>query len=260
MIVILTNLQVFEPSEITARFLTEDDDLIRVQDVPERMQLANSALSQTASLSFHQPLGENDLDQAAAWVLTRLGQQKADDFFRPTGRYFTYLGDLVQAITYALRFFFVHQFEVPYVWVHKKDYVSYFNPADIRTQVELLSLQDLWRVYALGLKYRALLDRKSAVNALYARLNVTDDYFENEIRKKVDTAESVADAMEWLNLKYREGKRDPFGSSLDMEEVSEDRKHKLPSRISAYDVARRSVISTLATVCLKSNLRLMFHY
>lgn len=38
-------LQVFEPTEIRKKLLSEDDDLIRAQDIPERMQLATASLS-----------------------------------------------------------------------------------------------------------------------------------------------------------------------------------------------------------------------
>ena len=44
--------------------LTEDDDLIRQHDTPERMQLANSSLSQSSTLAFQDTLTENDLDDA----------------------------------------------------------------------------------------------------------------------------------------------------------------------------------------------------
>lgn len=240
----------FEPSEITARFLTEDDDLIRAQDIPERMQLATSSLVKSPSLSMTQTLAENDLDAASSWVVSRMGPQKEDDFFRPNGRYHARLGDLVQAITYSLRFLFVSQLEVPYIWVHRRDFISYFNPEDARSpQVELLSLQDLWRIYALGQKYRALLDRRNVVNNLYARLGASDDYFEQEIRPRLDAVETVADATEWLNMKYKDTKRDLFGSQL-MSNMSleDERKHKLPSRISGYELAKRSIVFKVADV------------
>ena len=59
--------------------LTEDDDLIRAQDTPERMQLATSSLSQSSSLSLHTPLTESDLDDAAGWVTLRISPKKALD-------------------------------------------------------------------------------------------------------------------------------------------------------------------------------------
>lgn len=235
--------------------LTEDDDLIRAQDIPERMQLATSSLSTPSTLSFQNPLTENDLDDAASWVITRLSPKKERDFFRPDGVYHAYLSDLVQAISNALRFLFVQEFEVPYIWTHKRDYISYFNPHDLRTRVELLTLEDLWRVYAVGQKYRSLIERRKALDSLYARLGVSDEYFENEIRKKVETVEMVADATEWLGIKYREDKKNQFDVHFhDDDEQPEAKKWKTPSRVSAYEIAKKSIVSKLAQVSMINSL------
>ncbi|KAL6300573.1 SH2 domain-containing protein [Sparassis latifolia] len=238
---------VFEPSEIQARLLTEDDDLIRAQDIPERMQLATSSLSQSSTLSLYKPLGDNDIDDAASWVITRLSPRKERDFFRGDGPYHHYLRDLVEAISNALRFLFVQEFEVPYIWTHKRDYISYFNPQDLRTRVELLSLEELWRVYAVGQKYRSLLERRQTLEALYSRLGAKDDYFDNEVRKRIENVEMVTDATEWLGMKYRESKKDKFELHFhDDEEHPEVKKRKLPSRVSAYEMAKKSIVSKLA--------------
>lgn len=242
-------VQVFEPSEIKARMLTEDDDVIRAHDIPERMQLATSSLSQSATLSLQESLTENDLDDAASWVITRLSSRKERDFFRPDGQFHRYLPELVQAISYTLRYLFVQEFEVPYIWTHKRDYISYFNPQDLKTRVELLTLEDLWRVYAVGQKYRSLVERRKALDALYGRLGVSAEYFENEIRKKVETVEMVADSTEWLSMNYRDTKKQQFEFQFhDDEEQPELQKRKMPSRTSAYDIAKKSVVAKLAQV------------
>lgn len=231
--------------------LTEDDDLIRQADVPERMQLATSALSLSSTMTLNKPLSENDLDDAASWVITRLGPRKECDFFRGDGQFHRFLPDLVQAITCALRFLFVQQYEVPYVWTHKRDYISYFNPAELNAQVELLSLEELWRVYAIGQKYCSLLERRHAMDAMYARLGVTDEYFENEVRKRIEAMEMVADTTEWLSMKYRENKKNTFDLHFhDDEEQVETKKHKAPSRISQYELAKQSIVSKLAEVSI----------
>ncbi|TCD64537.1 Transcription elongation factor spt6 [Steccherinum ochraceum] len=239
---------VFEPSEIRARLLTEDDDFIRAHDTPERMQLASSSLSTSSSLSLQNPLTENDLDDAASWVITRLSPLKEEVFFRPDGVWHKYLPDFVQAVTCALRFLFVAEFEVPYVWTHKRDYISYFNPTDLATRVEFLSLEDLWRVYTMGQKYRSLLERRKALDSLYSRLGVSDRYFEEEIRRRVESMEFVVDTTEWLGLKYREGKKQQFELHFhdDEEEQPETKKLKVPSRSSAYEVAKKSIVNKLA--------------
>lgn len=229
--------------------LTEDDDVIRNHDIPERMQLATSSLSQSSTLSLQNPLTENDLDDAASWVITRLSTRKERDFFRPDGQFHRYLPELVQAISCALRYLFVQEFEVPYIWTHKRDYISYFNPEDLKTRVELLTLEDLWRVYAVGQKYRSLVERRNALDALYARLGVSDEYFEGEIRKKVETVEMVADATEWLGLKHRGNKKQQTDFQFhDDEDQPEIQKRKTPSRTSAYEIAKKSIVDKLAQV------------
>ncbi|KAH7913720.1 SH2 domain-containing protein [Hygrophoropsis aurantiaca] len=237
---------VFEPSEIRARMLTEDDDLIRAQDIPERMQLVTSSLSQSATLSLHQPLTEADLDDAALWVTGRLSPRKTRDFFSQGGPFHMYREPLVMAVTCALRYLFIQEFEVPYIWTHKRDYISYFNPQEMRTRVELISLAELWRIYALGQKYRSLVERRSALATSYSRLNVEDEYFEQMIRPKVDGVEVVADATEWLAMKYKVKKQNAFDFHFHDDEPAESRKRKVPSRISAYEVAKKSIVSKLA--------------
>lgn len=245
----LSFCQVFEPSEIRERLLTEDDDLIRARDVPERMQLATSTLSQLTSLSVHKPFAEEDIDDAAAWILPRLSSQKERDFFRQDGPYHSYLETLVDAIQFTLRQLLILEFEVPYVWTYKRDYLTVHH-AD--SQVDLLTLDELWRVYTLGQKYRALLERREALETLYARLGVSDEHYENEIRRHIDSVEFVADATEWLGLKYKEEKSQKKKFELhfhdDEEEAETEKKRKLPSRSSGYEVAKKSVISKLAEV------------
>ncbi|KAI0306468.1 transcription elongation factor Spt6 [Multifurca ochricompacta] len=246
-----TNFQdVFEPSEIRDRLLTEDDDLIRYQDTPERLQLAASTLSQSSGLSTLVPLVPADLDDASTWVLTRLSERKERDYFRQDGQYFHLLEELVAAITFSLRCLFIREFEVPYIWVHKRDYVSYFNAQDIRTRVELLSLGELWRVFDLGQKYRSLLERRRVLETYYTRLGVTDEYYEMEIRRKIDSVEMVSDATEWLGLKNKNSSKNRDNFELrfhdDEDQTMAIRRKKLPSRISTYELAKHSVVSKLA--------------
>jgi transcription elongation factor SPT6 len=244
--------QVFEPSEIRDRLLTEEDDLIRYQDTPERLQLASSTLTQSSGLSTLVPLTPDDLDDASTWVLTRLSERKERDYFRQDGQYFHLLEELVTSITFSLRCLFIQEFEVPYIWVHKHDYISYFNAQDNRTRIDLLSLGELWRVFDLGQKYRSLLERRRVLETYYTRLGVTDDYYEMEIRRKIDSVEMVSDVTEWLGLKYKNSSknRDQFELRFhdDEDPVTTPRRKKLPSRISSYELAKHSVVSKLAEV------------
>ncbi|PPR03612.1 hypothetical protein CVT24_007728 [Panaeolus cyanescens] len=239
---------VFEPSEIRRRFLTEDDDLIRVQDVPERMQLASSSLSTHAGLSMHSPLTEENLGGAAMWVTEKLSVQKTVDFLTPGGKHETLQGALVMAVTFTLRKLFIEDFEVPYIWAHKRDYICHFDPQDIGSRSELLTLNELWRIYTLGQKYRSLLERKKALSSAYERLRVKDDYYEEEIQPQMDSVELVADATEWLNMKYKDKKLDNGASDFRFHDDEPDtsKRKKMPSRVSVYELTKKSVVSKLA--------------
>ncbi|KAJ3517179.1 hypothetical protein NLJ89_g675 [Agrocybe chaxingu] len=240
--------EVFEPSEIRKRMLTEDDDLIRARDIPERMQLSSSSLSLSSPLPDQTRLTEDDLGGAAMWVTQRISTEKMQEYFSPNGEHQDLKGALVMAVTFVLRQIFVEQYEVPYIWAHKRDYITRFDVNDIQSRDELLTLPELWRISTLGQRYKSLMERRRTLSAAYKRLQVKDEYYEDEIEPQVDSVEVIADATEWLSMKYKDKKQD---STLDFrfhddEEPDTEKKRKMPSRISAYEVAKKSVVSKLA--------------
>ena len=93
----------------------------------------------------------------------------------------------------------------------------------MRTRIELISLTELWRIYALGQKYRLLLEWQNALSAAYTRLKVTDEHFElTTIKPKIDAVETVADTTEWLSMRYKSNKQDVFDLQFDDEEEVAD--------------------------------------
>lgn len=216
------------------------------------MQLATSSLSQSSTLALNRRLLPNDLDDAAKWVVEQLSPLKEHDFFRPSGKHHHLLSDLIQAVIQSLRFIFVDLLEVPYIWTHRRDYTSYFNPHDMRTRVSLLSLEELWRVQALGQKYCSLIERRTAMESLYHRLGASDEYYETQITRRIDSVDVIVDTTEWLSMKYKEKKKDQFDFHFhDDEESTEAPKRKLPSRVSDYEVIKKTLVSKLADVrCL----------
>ncbi|KAF9483749.1 transcription elongation factor SPT6 [Pholiota conissans] len=237
---------VFEPSEIRKRMLTDDDDLIRHQDIPERTQLATSSLSQSSTLSLHTQLTEEDLGGAAMWVTQRISDEKTKEYFSPNGKHQHLKGELVMAVTYTLRQIFVEEYEVPYIWAHKRDYISHFDVHDIGSRLELLNLEELWRINRLGAKYRNLLERKRLLTGSYDRLQIKDEYYEDEIRPKIDSVEVVADATEWLSMKYKDKKHDSMQFRFHDDEEVETKRRKMPSRMSAYEITKKTIVSKLA--------------
>ncbi|KAK1236011.1 Transcription elongation factor spt6 [Marasmius sp. AFHP31] len=243
----LTISEVFEPSQIREHMLTEDDNLIRAQDTPERMQLATSSLSSSATLSLHKPLTNEELNSAAGWVSQRISPTKTRQYFDPAGADLKYSGSLVAAVIFVLRCLFVEEYEVPYIWAHKRDHLFHFDVNDVRHRKQLLDLPELWTIHILGQKYRSLLERKQTSAASYSRLGVDDSYYSEEIVPAIDSVEVVADVTEWLVMKYKDKRQDEATFRFHDDEENETiKKHKMPSRISAYEFAKKSIVSKLA--------------
>ncbi|KIJ44055.1 hypothetical protein M422DRAFT_60198 [Sphaerobolus stellatus SS14] len=239
---------VFEPSEIRDRLLTEDDDWIRIKDIPERMQLVNSTLSESATIANNPAFDRSDLTAASEWVALRISQRIENEFFLPGSKYSDLLRNLILAVQTSLDYMLCQNLEVPYIWTHRRDYISYFDPNGIRgaTTVELLTRDELWRIYTLGQKYRAFFERKKQLETTFTRLNVSDEYFESDIRQAIDSIEVVADAAEWLTMKYKDQKTDANALHFHDDAEPEERKMKMPSRISAYELAKKTPVARLA--------------
>ncbi|KAF8921228.1 SH2 domain-containing protein [Mucidula mucida] len=236
---------VFEPSVIKAKMLTDDDDIIRLADIPERMQLATASFSQNWTLISTSDLTEADLNGAALWVTQRISDKKNKSFFSPDGELQYLKGYLVLAVTVVLRHMFLEHLEVPHIWTHKRDQVIHYDFQN-RSKQELLNLPELWKIYSLGQKYRALVDRRNALQAIYTRLQITDKYFEEEILPQTDGVEVVADASEWLSMMHKDDKADTGFHFHDDEEMDAPKKHKTPSRISVYEVTKKTIVARLA--------------
>jgi transcription elongation factor SPT6 len=243
--------QIFEPSQIRALYLTEDDELIRAQDIPERMQISSSILSPSTTLAPTVPFGPEDIGKAATWVSPQISAEKKAEFFTTTGTQEDLRTQLVTAISFVLQQLFIEHVEVPYIWTHKRDHLSHFDASDGREHKELLELPELWRIFTLGQKYQSLLERQRALTELYTRLNCRDPYYEEEILPRLDSVDFAADTFEWLMMKYKDKKQEESQFQFYDDEPRETaEKRKIPSSITAYDVAKRSVISKLAQVQL----------
>lgn len=169
----------------------------------------------------------------------------------PEGRFHHLLRDLVEAVTRTLEYLLVQHLEVPYIYTHRRDYISYFNPRDPRARVDLLNQDDLWRIYTLGQKYRSLCERQKSLRSTYERLGVRDEYYEETLKSRLDSVETVADVTQWLAMKYKSKKKDNIELHFhDDEEQPEAKRHKLPARMTAYEQAKKSIAGNLAEVCL----------
>lgn len=238
---------VFEPAEIADRFLLPRDDQIRQTDVPERHQMSTSTLSREPVLYELQEYP--DLDSATAWIAPRLSERATLLFLSPPpaeGEDYRYeydeTGQVVArhkienradlreayfaAVKFALDCLFVQHFEVPHIWHHLRD--ELIEKTDDRNRyATLVDRDELWECYDLGLRYRAIAQRRSVLQDTYDRLKqavvvdretgdprpfVPDAYFEDYVIAVPDgtaeqSVEGTNEALAWLETRYPEHMR-----------------------------------------------------
>ncbi|KAK3809752.1 MAG: SH2 domain-containing protein, partial [Linnemannia gamsii] len=207
---------VFEPGVLAEKMLTDLDDVIRIKDVPERMQMR-------PGIRTDRVLTDLEIELEAYWVETalrdnhrRIGQPSFDSVH-------------VQSV---LKFMSQEFMEVPFIDLHRRDYFTEVHGHHI---TRLLTRDDLWFIYDEDYKFRSFLERKEAINALVSRLHISDDYL-NYSLLRAERLEELADISDYINLKYSR-KTDGTNASLP----------RRPGSTGVFDPEQREKLSRLIT-------------
>lgn len=261
--------QIFEPSQIAARMMTEADEVIRHLDIPERMQLQSVGIKnpETEELGTLSPyIPEDELDQAAEWVATKVSQDLTYQFMRKNDNqeYPPLHDEFMAAIKAVLRFLNVEFLEVPFIAQHRTDYLVHQPPREedgpAQPEYPLITPDDLWRVSDQSVKYRAFASKRKELRALFDSLDVENEYF-NDVFKEVESVEQVSDLSDWLSMRFAteladlKEKRDrEEQAELEVDGVPAPGRKKRATRESPYDIAKRSIASELAKVSLRDTM------
>jgi transcription elongation factor SPT6 len=197
---------VFEPSQLAEKLLTDEDNQIRWADEPERFQLDRKPYK-------HIQITDEQFKEEAGWITSLIWPKKTE----LQGK-----GDLqtpfLRAVGKVLEFFVVDEVEVPYVFQHRKDYLIHakkvkvapdpYNPDQPEYTVsaeKLLNQDDLWRIMELDLKFRAFVDKRNTLERTYDNLktvaDVQDETFE-ELLPSAATMEELQEMQDYLQFQY----------------------------------------------------------
>ncbi|KAL2219091.1 transcription elongation factor spt6 [Thermoascus aurantiacus ATCC 26904] len=194
---------VFEPSQLAEKMLTDEDNEIRLTDEPERHQLARKPYE-------HVLLTDEQFREEAAWIsnLMLLKKRIEPELREPFQR----------AVAKVLEFMVTEDWEVPFIFQHRKDYVIHAtkvpvspDPANpdapqytIKAE-KLLNMTDLWDIFDYDLKFRALIDKRNTIQKTYDNLqslfNVKDSVFEEMLPAAV-TMEELQDVQDYIHFQY----------------------------------------------------------
>jgi transcription elongation factor SPT6 len=198
---------VFEPAQLEEKMLTEEDNIIRTIDVPERLQLARKPFK---PLDLTEEQMEARLAEEAVWITQLIWPKKRLPrvFAEPFRK----------AVRQVLHFMVVEEYEVPFIFTHRKDYLIHTpddrqldgddpDSADVDPRPERLLVQnDLWEILDLDLKFRALTEKRDALQQAYENVqriapHVEDAVLEELITKAV-TIEEIQELQDYLHFQY----------------------------------------------------------
>jgi transcription elongation factor SPT6 len=194
---------VFEPSQLAERMLTDEDNVVRSTDEPERFQIAREPFK-------HLILTDEEIKEESTWISHQflLKRSLDRDLHEP----------FQKSIAKVLEFMTVDEYEVPFIFQHRKDYLIHavhmpvtpdpYNPSDSRTVVraeKLLNQSDLWEIFDLDLKFRALVEKRHVLLRTYDNLKdatgIQDTVFEEMLSAAI-TMEELQDVQDYLHFQH----------------------------------------------------------
>lgn len=198
---------VFEPSQLADRMLTDEDNAIRSTDVPERLQIARKPFKES-ELTDEEAAAR--ATEEAAWIATMLWPKKRfdRDLYEP----------FQKSVAKVLDFLNVEDFEVPFIFQHRKDYLIHAVRAELPPDPghqdapeyelraeKLLNQTDLWEILDLDLKFRALVEKREALVKAYDNvkgISQVQDEVVDDMLPAALTMEEIQDIQDYVHFQY----------------------------------------------------------
>ncbi|KAK3679052.1 Transcription elongation factor spt6 [Recurvomyces mirabilis] len=232
---------VFEPSQLAEKMLTEGDNVIRSTDVPERFQELRKPYRNLADLSEEEQETRNA--EEAAWITSTLWPRRRMD---PRLK-----EPFEAAVKQVLHFMNVEDFEPPFIFQNRKDYLIHSeqiplsplpgNPDAPKYKVQaekLLGQEDLWTILEQDLKFRAFEEKRLAIrNGVDAIKETATDFNDTVFEDLVPAAaviDDLQDLQDYLNFQFSQQLKD---ISLEQAETNGTQKRARGAR-SMWDKVR----------------------
>jgi transcription elongation factor SPT6 len=195
---------VFEPSQLAEKMLTEEDNVIRHMDEPERFQLARKPYR-------HVILTDEQFREEATWISELMLPKRGNLWKRPELH-----EPFRRAVGKVLEYMVSEDYEVPFIFHNRKDYLIHANKTplgkdangDMQYEIEAVKLlfqTDLWEIFELDLKFRGLIDKRNSLQTTYDKLlsnTVPSDSIFEAMLPTAKTMEELQDVQDYLYFQY----------------------------------------------------------
>lgn len=206
---------VFEPSQLVEKMLTEEDNIIRLTDVPERLQIARKPYKDLSELSEEEQAER--MTEEAKWISnTMFPQQQLPGSMREP---------FEQAVAKVLYFMNVEDYEPAFIFQNRKDYLIHSEqvplppdpsdpnapPYEIKAE-KLLSQTNLWELLDYDLKYRAFAEKREGIRKSVEMLKEMNPEFNDtifdDLMPDAIEIEDLQDLQDYLNFQYSQQLKD----------------------------------------------------
>ncbi|XP_057785560.1 LOW QUALITY PROTEIN: transcription elongation factor SPT6 homolog [Salvia miltiorrhiza] len=245
----------FDPSVLSEKYMTEKDDQIRENDIPERMQISEESTGRP-------PTDEFSVKMETEWIHNQLVSGIAPLFNRNGTTNEEVDTELKPHIARFLEFIHVQKLDVPFIAMYRKEEILSLlkDPTDCEADIgndpnqkpTLKWHKVLWAIQDLDQKWLLLLKRKSALQSYYSkrfeeekrrvydetRLRLNEQLFQS-ITKSLEAADSereVDDVDSKFNLHFPPG-----------EVVLDEGQYKRPKRKSHYSICSKAGLWEVAS-------------
>ncbi len=143
----------------------------------------------------------------------------------------------LDVVSTALNMIFVQHLEVPYLWHYKRDTFSMLENQG-QSSVQFLERDELWQLFTLGIRYRAIFERCSQITNMREKIktrrpDLVDEYLTGTLLPSVCmmSIEAAAEGYDWLAYHYAEDLR-----RIKEDEAIEEGTKRLPERATLDDL------------------------
>ncbi|GAB4839170.1 Transcription elongation factor spt6, partial [Ancistrocladus abbreviatus] len=241
----------FEPTILADKYMTEKDEKIRVNDIPERMQILDES---TGRFPSDEDVDiDHIIDQEAKWILSQLNSGMVPLFSKRSVEGGLEISIKEEDIKNFLNFTHVQKFDVPFIAMYRKDECSTLlkDPEGNYTddmnhdKPALRWHKVLWAVHELDEKWRLLQKRKTALVAYYNKRFEEESrrvYEENRLGLNQQLFKSIVKALENAESEREVDDVDSkFNLHFPPGEVGVDEgQYKRPKRRSRYSICSKA--------------------
>jgi transcription elongation factor SPT6 len=204
---------VCEPSQLSEKMLTENDEIIRRKDIPERFQVKGSGYVPD----------DAEAAKEASFISRLLARDHPDVSEK----------EMEKSVKQVLKFLRRDNLEIPFIFAHRKDYFD-----------KILYLYDLWKIVELDEKFTKAEQKKKQLLSLIEKISAFNPAVNsskiNDMVNRIMSLDDAEDVSNYININFaneNSSGRQRRQKKAAWKAVFDDaRKHRIPDFAQLYGI------------------------